>query len=87
MTTTPYKIGQLITQHFNNPKLRYYYAKLYRNQIQSILSKSGTCPSLSVTETGLEAGCKHLLLKAAASEEVTKGTFRKERERKAAFQL
>jgi len=47
------KISALLLRGFETPKLRYYYAKLYREQIQKILSKSNTNPSLNVSETGL----------------------------------
>lgn len=53
LTAIGEKIGSSILRHFETPKLRYYYAKLYRQQIQLILSKSNTNPLLQVSETGL----------------------------------
>jgi len=61
LTAIGTKLGAILLRNFQTPKLRYYYAKLYRQQIQLILSKSNTNPRLSVSETGLETGCKHLL--------------------------
>lgn len=58
------KIGNLLLKHFETPKLRYYYAKLYKDQIQKILSKSGTNPQLRVSTSGLEIGCRHFLRNA-----------------------
>jgi len=63
LTAIGTKIGSILLKNFQTPKLRYYYAKLYRQQIQLILSKSNTNPRLNVSETGLETGCKHLLQK------------------------
>lgn len=61
LTAIGTKISAILLKNFQTPKLRYYYAKLYRQQIQLILSKSNTNTRLSVSETGLETGCKHLL--------------------------
>ena len=49
LTAIPTKIGNIVERHFETPKLRYYYAKLYRQQIQQILSKSNTNPRLCVS--------------------------------------
>jgi hypothetical protein len=49
LTAIGEKIGSNILKHFQTPKLRYYYAKLYREQIQLILSKSHTNPLLQVS--------------------------------------
>lgn len=64
LTAIGTKLGSVMLKTFNSPKYRFYYAKLYREQIQKILSKSDTNPTLSVSETGLESGCKHLIQKA-----------------------
>lgn len=53
LSVTKEKISYLLNEHFERPKLRYYYAKLYREHIQVMLSKSGQSPSLDVSETGL----------------------------------
>ena len=45
--------------HFERPKLRFYYTKLYRDHIQAMLSKSNTNPELKVSETGLETAAKN----------------------------
>jgi hypothetical protein len=55
------KIGDSLLRHFLTPKLRFYYVKLYREQIQKILSKSGTNPQLRVSSSGLEIGCRHFI--------------------------
>lgn len=64
------KIGTLLLKHFETPKLRYYYAKLYKDQIIKILSKSGTNPQLRVSNTGLEIGLRHFLRNATKSREL-----------------
>lgn len=71
------KLSSIMLKTFNSPKYRYYYAKLYREQIQQILSKSNTNPTLSVSETGLESGCKHLLEKVSLSNSVINSSFKK----------
>ena len=60
-SVTKQKLAYILTQHFERPKLRYYYAKLYREHIQMMLSKSGTSPLLDVSETGLEAASKKII--------------------------
>jgi hypothetical protein len=70
LTAVGGKLGNLLLKHFETPKLRYYYAKLYKDQIQKILSKSGTNPQLRVSSTGLEIGCRHLLSRAARISEL-----------------
>jgi lipid A disaccharide synthetase len=42
------KLSAIMVKNFQSPKYRYYYAKLYREQIQKILSRSHTNPTLSV---------------------------------------
>lgn len=44
LSITPSKLSYILTQHFERPKLRYYYAKLYREHIQIMLSRSGQNP-------------------------------------------
>ena len=51
-------------RHFQTPKLRYYYAKLYSDQLQKIVSKSGTNPQLRIGNSGLDIGSRHLLRQA-----------------------
>lgn len=64
LSTTAEKMANIIQEHFEKPKLRTYYYKLYSPHIQRILSKSGTNPQLRVSEDGLFTGCKHLIEKA-----------------------
>ena len=88
MTTIPEKLGSILERHFENPKIRFYYAQLYREQLQAILSKSDTNPRLCVTETGYETGCKHLLEKAAAYSSIkAKSVLRKSSLRKEALAI
>ena len=81
------KISSIMLRHFESPKYRYYYAKLYRNQIQKILSKSNTNPNLDVSETGLETGLKHLLERVAIFEKAKADSLRKVDDRKDSFLL
>lgn len=85
LTAIGAKVGAIMLKNFQSPKYRYYYAKLYREQIQKILSKSNTNPTLSVAETGLETGCKHLLAKAEAFNRIASLSFRREGQRKEAL--
>ena len=39
--------------HFNNPKLRYEYMRLYRGKIQKMLSVGGRNPTMNPSKTGL----------------------------------
>ena len=87
LTAIGEKLSTILHKGFVSPKLRYYYAKLYREQIQKILSKSNTNPQLRVSETGLETGAKHFLEKAAAFEKVGSSTFRRLSQRKEALGL
>lgn len=77
LTAIGNKLSSIMLKNFNSPKYRYYYAKLYREQIQKILSKSYTNRTLSVSETGLETGCKHLLEKASLSNSVINSSFKR----------
>lgn len=61
MSVTPAKLCYILEQHFERPKLRFYYAKLYREHIQVMLSKSGQTRTLDVTETGLEVATKNII--------------------------
>lgn len=61
LTLNSNKLGDSLLRHFLTPKLRYYYAKLYRDQIQKIISKSGTNPHLRVGASGFDLGCRHFL--------------------------
>jgi lipid A disaccharide synthetase len=60
-SVTPAKLAYILTQHFERPKLRFYYAKLYREHIQIMLSRSGQNPSLDVSMTGLEVASKTII--------------------------
>lgn len=53
-TAIPEKVKTLMVKHFERPKLRFYYAKLYREVIQKMLMRDGQNQSLSVEKTGLE---------------------------------
>jgi len=61
LTLNTTKVGDSLLKHFLTPKLRYYYAKLYRDQIQKIISRSGTNPNLRVSGSGLDLGSRHFL--------------------------
>ena len=87
LTAIGTKISSIVLKNFHSPKYRYYYAKLYREQIQKILSKTDTNPTLSVTETGLESGCKHLVEKAETFSSISNSSFRRESDRKEALSL
>ena len=83
LTAIPEKIGAIVQRNFETPKMRYYYAKLYRDQIQAILSKSDTNPRLTVSETGLVTGCKHMVERANAYSALdVRAPFRRSSERK-----
>ena len=41
--------------------MRFYYAKLYREHIQIMLSRSGQNPTLDVSQTGLEFASKTIV--------------------------
>lgn len=88
LSAVPDKIATLMMDHFERPKLRFYLIKLYRNELQSILSKSGTNPELRVSESGLLTASKHLLERAANYERIeVKETVLKERIRKEVIQF
>lgn len=61
LSVTRAKLCYILTQHFERPKLRYYYVKLYREHIQIMLSRSGQNPTLDVSETGLEVASKTIV--------------------------
>lgn len=52
-----------MVDHFERPKLRFYYAKLYRAEIQKMLMLNGINPELRVSQTGLEWAAKDILQK------------------------
>jgi len=87
LTANGNKISLIMLKNFESPKYRYYYAKLYREQIQKILSKSDTNPNLNVSETGLETGCKHLLERVAIFEKTNSASLKKIDDRKDSFVL
>jgi len=49
-----------MNEHFERPKLRYYYAKLYREHIQLMLKKSGQNPRLELSESGYDTAAKQI---------------------------
>lgn len=55
LTATGNKIASLMVDNFERPKLRFYYTKLYREEIQKMLAMNGRNPSLDVSKTGTEA--------------------------------
>lgn len=52
-----------MVEHFERPKLRYYYVKLYREEIQKMLMVSGHNPQLNVNKTGLTIAAEDILTK------------------------
>ncbi len=61
LSVTPVKLSYILSQHFERPKLRFYYAKLYREHIQIMLSKTGQSPTLDVSQTGLEVAANNII--------------------------
>jgi lipid A disaccharide synthetase len=61
LSVTPAKLSYILSQHFERPKLRFYYAKLYREHIQIMLARSGQNPTLDVSETGLEVASSQIV--------------------------
>jgi lipid A disaccharide synthetase len=61
LSVTPAKLAYILNEHFVRPKLRYYYAKLYREHIQIMLSRSGQNPNLDVSQTGLQVASKTII--------------------------
>jgi len=61
LSMTSAKLSYILNEHFERPKLRFYYAKLYREHIQIMLSKSGQTRNLDVSETGLEVASKSII--------------------------
>jgi lipid A disaccharide synthetase len=61
LSVTRAKLSYILTQHFERPKLRFYYSKLYREHIQLMLSRSGQNPNLNVSTTGLEAASSTII--------------------------
>lgn len=61
LSITPAKLSYILNEHFERPKLRFYYAKLYREHLQVMLSKSGQSKTLDVSETGLEVASKSII--------------------------
>lgn len=63
LTVLGTKIGRSMVEHFNRPKLRYHYVKLYRNEIQKQLMLNGRNPHLDLSKTGTEAAAADILKK------------------------
>lgn len=59
-----------MVDHFTRPKLRYYYVKLYRQEIQNMLGISGRNPTLSVEKTGLEYAAEDIVNKITLRNEL-----------------
>ena len=64
------KIATIMVDHFQRPKLRFHYAKLYREEIQKMLLMSGHNPQLSVGKTGLERAAEDILHKIGLNEKI-----------------
>ena len=54
MSAIPEKVKDIMVKHFERPKLRFYYAKLYRETIQKILLRDGENQGMSVEKSGYE---------------------------------
>ena len=63
MTAMGRKIGSIMVDHFERPKLRYYYVKLYRSEIQKMLSLNGRNPNMDVSRNGLQVAAEDILQK------------------------
>jgi len=76
-------------RHFQTPKLRFYHAKLYSDQLQKIISKSGTNPQLRIGNSGLDLGCRHLLRQtdkySKLQDSLSKPSYKKVAARKSVF--
>lgn len=65
LTAIGEKIGTSMLNHFQNPKIRFEYAKLYRQEIQKMLMMNGHNPQMKVNRTGLEVAGEDILKKIA----------------------
>lgn len=65
LTAIGEKIGTSMLNHFQNPKIRFEYAKLYRQEIQKMLMMNGQNPQMKVNRTGLEVAGEDILKKIA----------------------
>lgn len=51
----PYKICELLLEHFKNPKLKFYYMETYEQPLKEIVNMRGDNPSNSLKQSGLDA--------------------------------
>lgn len=79
---TPAKLSYILKDHFERPKLRFYYAKLYRDHIQAMLSKSNTNPNLKVSETGLETAARNIVDISAKYRRMDQNVYKTSQKRK-----
>lgn len=63
LTAIGEKIATLMVDHFERPKLRFYYVKLYREEIQKMLMLNGKNPEMKVSKTGLMYAAEDILEK------------------------
>lgn len=52
-----------MVEHFERPKLRYNYIKLYREEIHKMLLMNGRNKDLDLSKTGVEAAAADILKK------------------------
>ena len=64
------KMSELMLDNFNRPKLRFYYVKLYRQEIQKMLKLNGRNPEMSVSRTGLQLAADDILRKIELKEQL-----------------
>lgn len=50
----PYKICELLLEHFKNPKLKFYYMETYEQPLKEIVNMRGDNPSNSLKQSGLD---------------------------------
>ncbi len=84
-SVTKAKVCYLLEQHFERPKLRYYYAQLYREHIQMMLSMTGQNPTLDVSETGLEVASRNIIEVANKYKLMDHNVFKSTNQRKDAL--
>ena len=63
LTAIGEKMATLMIDHFERPKLRFYYVKLYRDEIKKMLALNGRNPELRVSQTGHQWAAKDILEK------------------------
>lgn len=51
----PYKICEMLLEHFKNPKLKFYYMETYQKPLKEIVNMRGENPSNSLKTGGLDA--------------------------------